>query len=100
MTITWLEHVREFRALFPGMSWRVALEKAKDSYQRAPAVVIHKDPTERKRNQWMAHVKQFRAENPGMPYKQCLQQARETYQYQKNVLEIPNNADQSATVSG
>ena len=98
MAKSWLEHVREFRALFPGMSWRTALEKAKDTYERPVAAVKDSVPTERKRNEWMLHVKQFRVDHPGLSYKECLKQAKETYRdTKKNTLEIPNDNDQSTT---
>ena len=75
---TWIAHVKTFRNDHPGMSWRAALEEAKESYTKVLKPPKSSNPS-RRPNPWLAHVAAYRESHPGLKFKEVLQQARETY---------------------
>lgn len=84
----WLAHVKAYRAENPSLSWKEALEAARESYKGA-------ETKPRKENKWLVHVMKVKAENPTVAFKEILKVAKTTYHTEEIAAPVPETVDMS-----
>jgi len=81
----WHIHVHHWRAANPGVPYKVALQRAKETYtspskaRKAPAKAAPTAGPQKQYSPWVAHVKAYQASHPGMSYKDAMSAARASY---------------------
>jgi len=78
----WLAHVKAYRVENPSLSWREALDAARESYKGPEA-------KPRKENKWLVHVMAVKTENPTVSFKEVLKLAKTSYHTDSTVPPVP-----------
>ena len=75
----WIDHVKEYRAKNPEMSWKMCLGAAAATY----TPVVKEEKGEKKPNPWMVHIDAFKKQHANwketMTYKELLVLCKSTY---------------------
>ena len=84
----WLAHVKAYRVEHPSLTYKAALDAARESYKGPEA-------KPRKENKWLVHVMSVKSENPTVSFKEVLKLAKTTYKVQEETPVPPDSVDMS-----